>query len=337
MTTKHRVGVAGGDAVNTKNYQSLVEKAPLGIYRRRRDGTLLMANLMFARMLGYESSKPLLALNFLRDISVDSYAEADDVASHPGDGNRQNEILLRRQDGSRMTARITESPASGSGIVDGFVENISAQRDAEKKLLLAQKMEAIGQLAGGVAHDFNNIINLIGVYAELLAAKPLPAESVRSHAEAILLGTRRGASLTRQLLALGHRQPSTLGITDIRDLLRPFKKTLPQLLGKGVKCRMIESRDRIAVRIDRGQWEQVILNLAINARDSMPEGGTITIETRLISESQANVSGRDEAYLELAVTDDGVGMEESTLLRVFEPYFTTKARNKGTGLGLTLV
>src|SRR5215475_4444561 len=105
MTTKHRVGVAGGDAVNTKNYQSLVEKAPLGIYRRRRDGTLLMANLMFARMLGYESSKPLLALNFLRDISVDSYAKTDHASGHARDDYRQDEILLRRQDGSHRTAR----------------------------------------------------------------------------------------------------------------------------------------------------------------------------------------------------------------------------------------
>jgi two-component system, cell cycle sensor histidine kinase and response regulator CckA len=337
MKITPRVAPASRKAAVAEEYRSLIEKAPLGVYRRKRNGSLTMANLTLCRMLGYESSKNLLTLNLIDDIFAVTMSVGHD-SPLAKNSFWQAEVRLRRRDGSQISTRITESPAPIRGTIDGFVENISAQCEAERKLEIAQKMEAIGQLAGGVAHDFNNIINLIGFYAELLAAKALPAEQVRAHAEAILQGTRRGASLTQQLLALGQSRPSLPERIDVDDLLLPIKKTLPQMLGNQVICRILNCQGRAVISIDRSQWEQVILNLALNARDSMPNGGTITIATRLIQGATATVfNDVDRDYLELTVTDTGVGMDESTLLRVFEPYFTTKARGKGTGLGLTLV
>ena len=298
-----------------------------------------MVNRAFAEMLGYRDVKELLRLNFHQHICTDTTSAS--LYCHPRTQLKsdavQAEIQLRRHDGTYMTARVSESAGSTPNCVDGFVENISGLREAEKKLRLALKMDAVGQLAAGVAHDFNNILNMIGVYAELLATETLSPNYVRTYAEEIFQGTHRGKSLTEQLLALDQNRPSKPEILGIDDLLRPFKQTLPRLLGRAVECRIVDSRDRIAIRVDRSQWDQIILNLAINARDSMPEGGVITIEAKWIPAEPGDDDTARSGYLDLLIADTGVGMDENTLLRVFEPYFTTKERGKGTGLGLTLV
>jgi signal transduction histidine kinase len=213
------------------------------------------------------------------------------------------------------------------------------RRDLEMQLLQAQKLESIGRLAGGIAHDFNNLLTAILGYSELAEAE-LPADSsVRECLQNVQDAAHRAASLTHQLLAFARKQVIKPSIVDLNGLLRDTEKMLRRLIGADVELVSLPDPDLGSVRVDAGQFGQVLLNLALNARDAMPNGGTLTFET-------ANLSlGEDFArqhfdvapgeYVLLTVTDSGVGMDRQTQARVFEPFFTTKDPGKGTGLGLS--
>jgi two-component system cell cycle sensor histidine kinase/response regulator CckA len=328
-------------------YRSVVDKAPFGIYRRSENGALIMVNPALVQMLGYETADEVLALDFFRDV----YCDAQNFDELLTSGRDEIEIprsgvdtRFRRKDGMVIVVRLNEaritSPNNGVVCAEGFVENVTAHREVERQLQLAQKMDAIGQMAAGVAHDFNNVLNIIGVYAELLAMKNMPSGKTRQYAEGILEATNRGAVLTQQLLTFGRGQALEPSTITMKELLHDFRKTLPRLLGRQIDLKIVEGSRRGAVRIDRGRWEQVILNLVINARDSMPYGGVLTIETSTVEippRSLSNLPLPPSRYIQLTVSDTGAGMDENTLLRIFEPFFTTKERGQGTGLGLTLV
>ncbi len=219
--------------------------------------------------------------------------------------------------------------------------DITEQKRAETELRESQKMEAIGRLAGGVAHDFNNMLSIINGYAELLLMKLNADDPLRSEIGQILKAGNRAADLTRQLLAFSRKSIVQPKVISLYNVVRGMEKMLHRLIGEDI-CMVIEPAGDLGhVKADPGLIEQVILNLAINSRDAMPQGGQLTIETRNVELdeifSQRHVSVMPGAYVMLAVSDTGEGMDEATRQRIFEPFFTTKEKGKGTGLGLSMV
>ena len=219
--------------------------------------------------------------------------------------------------------------------------NISERKKLEEQLRTAHKMEAVGQLAGGVAHDFNNLIGVIIGYGELIQDKLLEADPLHAKVEEILKAGRRAAALTHQLLVFSRQQvlePKTLNLNSI---VMDMNKMLPRLVGEHIELTTSLARDLASVRADQGHIEQVIMNLAVNARDAMPEGGKLTIETANVEFDDHYALGHNQvfpgSFIMLAVTDTGIGMDAGTQSRIFEPFFTTKEQGKGPGLGLATV
>ena len=215
------------------------------------------------------------------------------------------------------------------------------RRQLEEKLRQSQKMEAVGQLAGGVAHDFNNVLTAILGYGSLLASRLAPDAPGREEVDEILHASERAAALTRQLLAFSRRQVLKPVVLSINELIANFEKMLGRLIGEDVNLIARLDPSLGNVRADRGQLEQVIMNLAVNARDAMPDGGRLTIETANAdldeSYAQQHVPVEPGRYVMVALSDTGSGMDEETQARIFEPFFTTKEKGKGTGLGLATV
>src|SRR5438034_328894 len=255
------------------------------------------------------------------------------------------EYRLRHKDGSyhwiHDEARLTRDTGGRPVEVFGSWVDITERKGLEMQLLQAQKMEAVGLLAGGVAHDFNNVLTAIAGYAELLR-EDLPGDDARrGDLEEILRATDRAATLTRQLLAFSRRQVLAPRVLDLNTVVASVDNMLRRLIGADVALRTALASDLGAVRADPGQLEQVIMNLVVNARDAMPRGGKLTIETANAEldesyalEHPAVVAG---PFVMLAVSDSGVGMDAATQARIFEPFFTTKEKGKGTGLGLATV
>ncbi len=223
----------------------------------------------------------------------------------------------------------------------GVATEITERKRLEEQLMQSQKMEAVGQLAGGVAHDFNNILTAIVGYADLLAAELGGNERQLEDLEEIRKAARRAAALTRQLLAFSRKQVLEPRIIDLNAVVMNLDKMLRSLISENIELKTTLAGDLAAARADPNQIEQVVMNLAINARDAMADGGTVTIETRNATLDDAyaaqHVSVIPGDYVMLAVTDTGCGMDEPTKLRIFEPFFTTKPVGHGTGLGLSTV
>jgi len=229
---------------------------------------------------------------------------------------------------------------SVAAIVNNY-RDVTDRRILEEQVMLSQKMEAIGRLAGGVAHDFNNILTAIGGYTDLLMADLPPDDHRRHDVEEIYHAAQRAAGLTQQLLAFSRRQVLQPKVISINSLVPDIEKMLRRLIGEDILFATVLQPQLGNVRADPGQLEQVIVNLAVNARDAMPDGGRLTLETRNVELDAEYATDhptvRPGRYVMLAVTDSGVGMDEETKSRIFEPFFTTKVRGKGTGLGLATV
>ena len=224
---------------------------------------------------------------------------------------------------------------------EAFVRDITGQRQLEAQLAQAQKMEAIGRLAGGVAHDFNNLLTVILSYSDLLL-EDLPQDAAtRDDIEQIRKAAQGASALTRQLLAFSRQQVLQPKIVDLNAAITGIEKLLARVLREDIQLRCALAPDAGTVKVDPGQLEQVLMNLAVNARDAMPNGGRLTIETANVDLDETYVQAHPVAapgrYVMLAVTDTGVGMDAVTQARIFEPFFTTKDAGKGTGLGLATV
>jgi nitrogen-specific signal transduction histidine kinase/ActR/RegA family two-component response regulator len=221
------------------------------------------------------------------------------------------------------------------------LRDVTEKRVLEEQFRQAQKMEAVGRLAGGVAHDFNNLLMVITGYGELLLDDLGPDDPRHSHVDEVLKAARAAAGLTRQLLAFSRQQVIQPRLLTLEALVHDSEKMLRRMIGEDIELVTTMNPAPATVRIDASQLEQVVMNLVVNARDAMPEGGRITIETASIDLSDAYARSHWPAtpgrYAMLAVTDTGVGMDETTRARVFEPFFTTKELGKGTGLGLSMV
>lgn len=254
------------------------------------------------------------------------------------------EVICRRKDGSTFPAEltVTEFRQDGERRFTGVLRDITSRRKLEDQFRQSQKMEAIGRLAGGVAHDFNNLLTVINGYCDLLLLN-LPAEdSNRSFISSVRDAGERAASLTSQLLAFSRKAIVAPKVFDLKDVAVQSEKILRRLIGEDIVLTLILHSAPCPVKADPGQIDQVIMNLAVNARDAMPTGGRLTLETRLVNvaENETAVLGsglRPGQYVELAMTDTGSGMTPEIQARIFEPFFTTKGEGQGTGLGLATV
>jgi two-component system cell cycle sensor histidine kinase/response regulator CckA len=222
----------------------------------------------------------------------------------------------------------------GSVLLTG--RDVTERRRMEHALQQAQRMDSIGQLAGGVAHDFNNILTAILGFSEILIDDAPPGTDTRLDLEAIQKAALHGASLSRQLLAFSRRQMLDLKVLDLGQVVRDFERMIARVIGEHIRWHATSDPDLWHVKADRGQLEQVLMNLAVNARDAMPDGGTLTIETRnaTVGDGSQVAPG---TYVRFSVRDTGIGMDADTQARIFEPFFTTKAPGRGTGLGLATV
>jgi two-component system cell cycle sensor histidine kinase/response regulator CckA len=246
----------------------------------------------------------------------------------------RGELINRRKDGGIFTEVVAISPVRDPhGRVTAYVavkRDVTAERELEARLSQAQRLEAIGQLAGGIAHDFNNLLAVIRGYADLARAA-MPAGPANEDLDQVVLAADRASSLTRQLLLFSRRQAAALAVLDVGVVVDGLAPMLRRLLGEHIELEVAPAMPSAGlVRADPSQLEQVVLNLAANARDAMPDGGRLTIRTEANDES-------DAAWVRLTAADTGVGMDETTSRHVFEPFFTTKAPGRGTGLGLATV
>jgi len=262
-----------------------------------------------------------------------------------GESVEHHESVRVTKDGRHLNVSISVSPlcdAKGDIIgASAIARDITAQKRAESQLHQAQKMEAIGRLAGGIAHDFNNILGIISACTEFLRDRIDPAAEPSHYVENIQKATERGSSLTRQLLAFSRTSTIQPRVLDLNERLKDISKLLRPLMGDDVEVLIVSKSPSAVVEADPGQFDQIVVNLAVNARDAMPRGGKFILETRaekfdeaFAEQHQALAAGK---YVLLAVSDTGSGMDEATASRIFEPFYTTKEVGKGTGLGLATV
>ena len=261
-------------------------------------------------------------------------------------GSWEGEITAVRKNGEKFSIYIRTSPVLGDDgapiVIVGVARDITEKKLLEDQLRQSQKMEAIGQLAGGIAHDFNNLLTVIEGYTELLFSNISETDASYSFVRQIKKAADRATSLTSQLLAFSRRQILQPKTIDVNTLVSEMSVMLKRLIGEDIELTTMLSPDIGSIKADRGQMEQVLMNLAVNARDAMPDGGLLTIETKAVSLEAAlyerHQSGiRKGNYVMLAISDNGIGMDNETKERVFEPFFTTKEKSKGTGLGLATV
>jgi len=332
--------------INERRFRALVEESWDAIALFGSDGSILYGSPATTRLLGYDLSE-FVGRNAMELIHPDDRA---DVLLHLQDvmgGPRARVHVaarVRHKNGSwryleGVFTNLLDDP-SVAAIVNNY-RDVTDRRILEEQVMLSQKMEAIGRLAGGVAHDFNNILTAIGGYTDLLMADLPPDDRRRHDVEEIYQAAQRAAGLTQQLLAFSRRQVLQPKVININALVPDIEKMLRRLIGEDILFATVLHPHLGNVRADPGQLEQVIVNLAVNARDAMPDGGRLTIETRNVElDAEYAVDHptvKPGRYVMLAVTDSGVGMDEETKSRIFEPFFTTKVRGKGTGLGLATV
>jgi PAS domain S-box-containing protein len=327
-------------------YRTLFEGAPYGIFRSTPGGRFAAVNGTLASMLGCLPEE--LAGSAVRDFYQDP-AEWSRLVAESRDGKpiQGLDVVWMKKDGTAITVRLSGRPLVGEGGVpmglEMIVEDVTERRLLEEQFRQAQKMEAVGQLAGGIAHDFNNLLTAISGYADLLRVRTPPEDPRRGYVEEIGAAADRASALTRQLLAFSRRQILEPRVVNVEEMVRNVERMLRRIIGEDIE---LETRltARGSVRADVSQLEQVLLNLAVNARDAMPEGGKLLIEA-----DDVEVHGGQElqrpgrgpmppgSYVRLAVSDTGIGMDRSALSHIFEPFFTTKEPGKGTGLGLATV
>jgi PAS domain S-box-containing protein len=334
-------------------YRTTIDLAPVGIIHVNADGRFLMVNPFFCNLLGYDRGA-LLSMTAL-DLTIDDDKPESQVSlARQAAGIVRNGRMVKRyrhRDGHPIWAEVTfvteADPGHGEFYGLAIINDITARRQAEAERLRfaaqlqqAQKMEAVGQLTGGLAHDFNNLLGVIVGNLDFLAELPGLPESARELVDGATEAALRGAELTRNLLAFARRQPLAPAVTEIAEVLRRAGQLLTRTLGGNIKLEVQPGDALWPVLIDVPQLESAILNLAVNARDAMQEGGRLTIEARNVTldadDCQHNAEAAAGDYVVVTVSDTGAGMPPEIAAKAFEPFFTTKGA-RGSGLGLSMV
>jgi two-component system cell cycle sensor histidine kinase/response regulator CckA len=313
-----------------------------------RAGIIAWVNPAFTRLTGY-TAEEAVGQNLRDLVKSDKHTPAffkDFWETILAGRTWHGEMINRRKDGRLYTEDQVVTPIlDASGAITHFVaikEDMTERLQLEAQFLQAQKMESVGQLASGIAHDFNNLLTVINGMSELVLAQVSPTDPVRADAEEIHRAGERAATLTRQLLAFSRQQILAPRVMDVNTVVAGVEGLLRRLLGEDIALVVELAPGAGSVKADPGQIEQVITNLAVNARDAMPQGGQLMVETQPVQLDEAFARQHGAAvppgsYVRLAVSDSGVGMDETTRARIFEPFFTTKGPGKGTGLGLSTV
>jgi PAS domain S-box-containing protein len=318
---------------------SALEQAAEAVMMTTIDGHIIYVNPAFERITGFTAEESVgRTPAILSAERQDRGIYRDLWQTILQGGVWRAEITNRRKDGTPFTWEEAITPLRDEhGRLTHFIavgQDVSVQRQLQAQLLQAQKMEAIGRLAGGVAHDFNNLLTVMTGYSEQLLDRLDVHDPLRRKAEAIRSAAERAAALTQQLLAFSRRQMRQPRVLELNEAVVRMDRLLRRLIGEDIE---LLSR----VKADPLHLEQVLMNLAVNARDAMPRGGTLTLETATVTFDGAHLGGHPQMppgdYVLLAVSDSGCGMDEETKKRLFEPFFTTKEQGKGTGLGLSTV
>jgi PAS domain S-box-containing protein len=327
---------------------ALLESASQAILSMDRTGRIILANPKAEEMFGYQRHELLGAQMEMLLPESKRFAHSrqrDEFFHHPrarpmGIGM---DLWARRKDGREFPVEVSLSyvHAQGNLCAIAFVNDISQRKQLEEQLLQAQKMDAVGRLAGGIAHDFNNMLTVIEGYTRMILDDLSPVDPLRDCAEEIHRAAQRAGSLTNQLLAFSRRQIIQPRVISVNDVVRQTEKMLHRLIGEDVELELNLGREAGNIKADPSHIEQAIVNLVVNARDAMPVGGRITIETANVTldenYSRSHVGVQPGQFSMIAVSDNGHGMDAGTRRRIFEPFFTTKGRGKGTGLGLATV
>ena len=323
-------------------YRSIFENAVYGIYRATKGGQFIDVNPALVSILGYGDADELKKLNLDLDVFKEPPDHAGVAQGLQSDGSyREAVVEWRRKDGRPITVRLNVSRVPDEpDVFEGIVEDITERRLLEEQHRQAQKMESIGRLAGGIAHDFNNLLTAILGYSDVILLGLGPQDALRGKIETIRTTAEKAAALTRQLLAFSRKQAIQREIIDLNPMLAESGKILSRLIPADVQMTTTLDPRLGKVYADRSQLEQVIMNLVLNARDAMPCGGELSIQTRNIIVSQnAGLPQLLEpgTYVLLSVSDTGCGIDEETRQHLFEPFYTKKAFGQGTGLGLATV
>jgi PAS domain S-box-containing protein len=326
--------------------RSLILSAAFGICRCTLGGRFLDVNPALITMLGHGSVEDLLQLNVRREVFVNP-KELDRLAEDYRYAGSLNgvEVQWKRKDGRVIIVRLSGCAASstdepGEVVLELIAEDITDRRQLEEQLRQAQKMDAVGRLAGGVAHDFNNLLMVINGYTEVLLEQLEKASPMYHKVQSIQQAADRAATLTRQLLAFSRKQLLELKVVDVNTVIGDMERLLRPLIGENIELVTRLSTQTGHTRADAGQLEQVIMNLVVNAKDAMPEGGKLTVQSSDVTVRQNFSAHRfiqPGRYAVISVADTGHGMDTETQSRIFEPFFTTKEKGKGTGLGLSTV
>lgn len=321
-----------------QKYKDLVENSMVGIFKTTLAGKILYVNRALLSMLEFDSPEELLTQNVIlryknpakRQVLLDELRKEGKVASI------ELEILTK----TNKTKNVLLSATLNGETISGMIRDITSMRLLEQQLLQVQKLESLGTLAGGIAHDFNNILGIILGHALMIERTQYNPDRVRQGLQSIISASQRGAGLVRQLLTFARKTDVLLGPVHVNHIITEVTKLLSETFPKTIVISVELGTGLPVITADLNQLHQVLINLCLNARDSMPDGGTLSIRTKrvagsTIAERFSGVTAPE--YVLIEVSDTGTGMDEETKRRVFEPFFTTKERGKGTGLGLAVV
>jgi two-component system, cell cycle sensor histidine kinase and response regulator CckA len=329
-----------------RKYRAIFENATEGIYQATPQGKCISANPGLARMFGFSSVQELMEAR--REDRSQQYVHAEIYEEFVSLMRRQGSVHNFEYQAYRKDGRVIWVSENAHAVRDeqgqilyfeGTLQDITEKRELEQQLRQMQKIEAVGRLAGGVAHDFNNLLMAISSYAELLQMKIPANNSARKYLDEINKAIDRASSLTMGLLAFSRKQVLSPKVLDLNALIAEQIKMLKRLVPENIDLKFSPGSTPAFVRADATQVEQIVMNLVINARDAMPDGGHLLIETSECNPDESDLESTDTnaTHIVVAVTDDGCGMSEATKSQIFDAFFTTKEAGKGTGLGLAIV
>ena len=339
-----RKGIENDLRKSEEKFRSLFDSVPCGIYQCNLSGTLIIANEPFARMLGYQTSDEMHGLNMDRDIYL-LPRERQSVLEQLRDFKEVTnyEVVFKLKSGDLISVmentHIVYNEKGEAQYIEGMVVDLTERKTLEEELRQSQKMESLGTLAGGVAHDFNNILQIMlsGIYNAKRQHDPV----VRAkNLEMISDAVDRGANLVQQILTFAQKRDTTFISVDLNSIVRNTTAMVSSTFPKTITISTSFDDALPSIQADQTQMEQIILNLCVNARDAMPNGGRLFIGSSIVSPAEIQnriLESQRTEYIHLSVSDTGHGMDSETINRIFEPFFTTKARGKGTGLGLSVV